>query len=82
MRPRKTPTSTNVFVLPGGNEDNDLWVEKTEIDGQPVILSVWDLDDEERAAVAAGGTIELATWGIGHPPVSLAVGPSLEERKR
>lgn len=81
MKPRRVPTSNFTFTLPGGNEDNDLWVEKTDLDGAPAIISTWELDDDERAAIAAGGTLELAVWGAGHPPVSLAVGPSLEERK-
>ena len=81
MRPRRVPTSTSVFRLAGGNEDNDLWVRKGSTDGDPWIESVWELDEDERAAVAAGGTIELRTYGAGTPPVSLAVGPSLEERR-
>jgi hypothetical protein len=79
MKPRRTPTSNHVFSLPGGNEDNDLWVQR---DVDPAFsLSVWELDDEERAAIAEGGTVELVIFGAGHPPVSLAVGASLEARK-
>lgn len=70
-----------MYRLEGGNEDNDLWVERDRVDGQPLIVSVWDLTDDERAAIAAGGTIELTVWGTGHPPVALGVGPSLEERR-
>ena len=50
-------------------------------DGQPWIESVWELDEDERLALAAGGTIELRVWGSRTPPVSLAVGPSMEERR-
>lgn len=82
MKPRRTPSSTQVFRLPGGNEDSDVWVEQTtDAEEQPVIVSVWDLDDAEREGIANGGTIELMVWGSGHPPVSVAVGPSLEDRK-
>jgi hypothetical protein len=82
MRPRRTPQTTVVFSLVGGNEDNDLWVRRGSTDGEPWIESVWELDVEERAAIADGGTIELRVYGQGTPPVSLAVGASLEERRR
>lgn len=84
MKPRRTPTSTVVFRLAGGNEDNDLWVERTHHSEtfDPLLISTWEPTDEERAAIAAGGTIELIVWGAGHPPVALSVGPSMEERQR
>lgn len=80
MKPRKTPTSTMVYRLPGGNEDNDLWAERDAAAG--TILSTWELDDDERRRIAEGGTVDLVVWGTGHPPVALAIGPSLEERKQ
>lgn len=79
MKPRRTPQTDVVFSLVGGNEDNDLWVRRGSTDGQPWIESVWELDDDERATIAAGGTIELRVWGAGTPPVSLAIGPSLAQ---
>lgn len=79
MRPRRTPTSNKVFRLPGGNEDNDLWCDQ-DLDG-PTITSTWELDDAEREQIAAGGTLDLTIWGTGHPPVALAIGPSLEDRR-
>lgn len=74
MGPRRTPTSNRVFLLEGGNEDNDLWV-RTGVDssGHATIASVWELTDEEREAIANGANIELMVWGLGTPPVSLAV---------
>lgn len=82
MRPRRVPTSNQVFRLPGGTEDNDLWVERTlGSDDEPLILSVWELDDDDRAAIAAGGTIELRVWGTGHPPVAITIGESLDARR-
>jgi hypothetical protein len=71
-----------VFSLAGGNEDNDLWVRTGSTDGDPWIESVWELDEDERAAIAAGGMVELRVWGNGMPPVSLAIGASLEHRRR
>jgi hypothetical protein len=63
-----------VFRLEGGNEDTDLWVERSVDDaGNPILCSVWELTAEERDRVAAGANIELVTWGEITPPVSLAV---------
>lgn len=72
MRPRRTPHSNKVFRLPGGNEDNDLWVE---VGGEPpaTITSVWELSYEERLAVINGAHIELTVYGGGTPPVALRV---------
>ena len=81
MRPRRTPDAVVVFRLAGGNEDNDLWARYGEENGFRFIESVWELDDDERAAIAAGGTVELRVWSATTPPISLAVGPSLEERR-
>lgn len=74
MKPRRTIRSNSVFRLPGGTEDNDLWVRK-EIDseGRPVISSTWQPSDEEREAIAAGANLELIVWGTGMPPVSLGI---------
>lgn len=73
MKPRRTPTSNTVFQLAGGNEDNDLWAERLG-DGS-IVLSVWELSEEERAAIAACATVELIVLGGAHPPVALGVGP-------
>ena len=71
-----------VFRLPGGNEDNDLWVQLIVVDGLPVIRSVWELDDDERAAIAAGAHIRLHVWGEGTPPVAMdVVSGSLGKRR-
>lgn len=78
MRTRKFPGANTVFVLEGGNEDNDLWVEKTlNENDEEILVSVWELDDDEREQIARGGTIELVVWGNGHPPVALVIGPKL-----
>jgi hypothetical protein len=73
MKPRRTPNSNKVFRLPGGNEDSDLWVEQGPVLGSTALKSTWELDDEERKAIAQGANIELVVWGFGTPPVSLAV---------
>lgn len=69
LRPRRTWRSTNVYCLPGGNEDNDLWTYSE--DGR--IVSTWVPTDEQRERIAAGGNIDLHVWGAGMPPVALTV---------
>lgn len=82
MRPRRTATSNAVYRLAGGNEDNDLWVERTrDASGNPVLISVWQLTLTERIAIADRATIELYVWGTGTPPVALGIGPSLQDRR-
>lgn len=72
VRPRRTPSANKVFRLPGGTEDNDLWVTVDEDgDGEVVIGSTWELDDDERKAIADGANIRLLVWGQGHPPVAV-----------
>jgi len=74
MRARRTVNSDKVFRLPGGNEDNDLWVEVFEDDdGYPIIASVWEPTPQERLRIAAGENVKLMVWGSGHPPVAMGV---------
>ena len=72
MKPRRTPLSTTVFRLPGGTEDNDLWVtEYGSEKGGRAIGSVWELTPEGRAEVYAGANVELVVFGGSQPPVTL-----------
>lgn len=88
MRPRRTVRSSGVLALPGGNEDNDLWYEDAQTDlGVHVFVTTWEPDADERAAIAAGGNVELQVYGTGHPPVSVHVtdvtlgrGTTIDER--
>lgn len=74
MKPRRTVTSTNVYRLVGGTEDNDLWVTTYAPDeGGPCIGSTWELSDEERAAIAAGANVELLVFGTAQPPVAVRI---------
>lgn len=74
MNPRRTHESNRVYSLPGGNEDNDLWlVEDTDADGNPTRRSTWEPTAVERQQIFDGANIELCTWGRGVPPVSLAL---------
>ena len=61
-----------MFRLPGGNEDNDLWVYDIADDqGQHVIASVWEPTKKEREAIARGENIRLLVWGDGIPPFAI-----------
>jgi uncharacterized protein (UPF0303 family) len=80
MRPCRTPETLVVFHLPGGTEENDLWVRRGQQNGLTFVESVWALEDNERAAIAAGATVELRVYAQVTPAVSLEIGPSLEER--
>lgn len=86
MRPRRTATSTKVFHLEGGTEDNDLWVtEYAPENGGPCLGSTWVPTDEERQAIAEGVNIELLVFGTGTPPVAVRLSeyvlgrPSVQE---
>lgn len=74
MKVIATPFTNMTFKLPGGTTANDLPVEvTTDAEENPVLLTTWQLDDEERARVARGEPIELLVWGSGHPPVTVRV---------
>jgi hypothetical protein len=74
MKPRRTHVSNQVFRLPGGNEDNDLWVALVAAnEGGPAIVSTWELEEHERSAIYHGANIDLVVFGTAHPPVALEV---------
>lgn len=82
MQARKTPSSNSTYRLAGGTEDNDLPTrvgvvgdEHVEVPlndpglGMPYVASVWEPDQDERAALATGlANIELVILGE-QPPV-------------
>ena len=69
LRPRRTHLSNQVFALPGGNEDNDLWVHN---DGES-LRSTFVLTDEQRAAIFNGANIDLVIFGQVQPPVAMVL---------
>jgi hypothetical protein len=70
MKHERTVRCTKRFVLPGGTDANDLWVEERRGEhGEPVIGSTWVPNDLERKAIAEGANVELLIWGTGTPPV-------------
>lgn len=73
-KPVQTDRTTSVFKLPGGTEENDLPAEHSvDEGGNPVIITTWELTEEERKWVATGSKIELIVWGTAHPPVAIRV---------
>lgn len=73
MKARRTHLSNCVFALPGGNEDNDLWLTREEAGEDVYLRSTWVPTDEERKAIADGANVELIVWGAQHPPVAMGV---------
>jgi hypothetical protein len=72
VRARRTHFTKRVFRLPGGTEDNDLWVYDIADDsGNNVIASVWEPTPEERERIAKGWNIRLLVWGHGIPPLAV-----------
>lgn len=70
LRPRRTHDSNGVFELPGGTEDNDLWVRHGLSDDKvPVICSTFVPTAQQREAIAQGENIELVIFGKAQPPV-------------
>jgi hypothetical protein len=69
MIPVKTVSSNFVYGGPTG-DISDAWVERRP--QERVVYLVWELDDEDRRAIAAGAQLKM---GIHHmepiPPVSL-----------
>lgn len=72
MQPVHVAEANVVFKLPGGSSENDLPVEAARDEqGEHVLISTWEPDDDERAAIAAGANLQVLIWGTQHPPVAL-----------
>lgn len=74
MKPAILDRPDIIFRLVGGTDENNLHVERALDSGQqPVLVSTWELSDEERDLLASGSRIQLVVWGLTHPPVALRV---------
>lgn len=74
LKPRRTHRSTKVWRLPGGTEDNDLWVEERVAEGDvPVQASTFVPTEKQRSRIAAGENIEVLIWGSGQPPIAVVL---------
>jgi hypothetical protein len=76
MLPIKTEHTNVTYVLKGGTKENDLPIEMSlDEKGFQVLVSTWELSDEELLHIKEGGRVRLVVWGAAHPPVSLSVHP-------
>lgn len=78
MRFVQHPSNNKVLGAPAGWDQSAiecgaLPVTVSEHNGQPTMVSYWEPDDADRAAIAKGAKIRL--WVIGglHPPVAIDV---------
>lgn len=74
------PSNNHVLGAPAGWDQGDLpcsalpvTVEQ-DTEGHVYLTSYWQLSDEERAAIAAGGLVKLTVVDNAHPVVALGVG--------
>ena len=80
ISPKKTQHPSNNLVLgaPAGWDQaqlpcDALAVTRTEVQGQPAIVSYWEPMPEEIALLQVGGKVALWVFGTGHPPVVVGV---------
>lgn len=77
MRPIRTDETIGIYGAPKGMEDVveglPYWREKDSETGGNLIRSVWELDADEREAIALGGNVLLGILGEPIPPVQLQV---------
>lgn len=71
MRPIRTAETNRTFVGPPGVGDLPVLIGE-DTTGQLAIRSTWDLEPEERAAIAAGANVALTVWVV-QVPVRLEV---------
>jgi hypothetical protein len=71
MHPIKHEASNMVYRGPT-DDIGDLWVQR---DKPHQVRVVYELDDNDRKLIAAGGRIELAMFHEPIPPISMAVLP-------
>jgi hypothetical protein len=80
MEPVQTDFTNCIFKLPGGGPETDLPVEKNiDVEGRDVLISTWELSDEDLKQLQEVRKLDLIIWGKGHPPVALAIHNDREE---
>lgn len=73
MRPIRTPQSNFTYLGPRP-DIGDLPCERvTYEDGEHVVYAVYELSNEDRAAIADGANVKLGIWTEPIPPVSMHV---------
>lgn len=74
------PPYNRVIHGPPGTDIGSLWIEvNIDEERHVVTASSWNLDERQKAMIAAGAHIRLSMWTYPIPPVSMAVeGPFCE----
>lgn len=74
MMPLRIRGATRELGSPDGGPDCvALAVRDTHWNGEPVMVSVWELSLAELEELKNGGSVMLMVYGRRHPPVSLCV---------
>ncbi len=81
MRPTKFPEANSVLQPPKGMNEDQCVPLYAHRDGRWVI-SRWELSDEDRARIAAGGPIWLLIMGVTMPPAAVSTESPFEEVKK
>lgn len=68
--------NTCVLEAPPGEEESVNPLAILAADG--FMISRWELTDEDRQRIAAGGSVYLSVMGRGHPPVLLTTDVPVE----
>lgn len=71
--------NTCVLEAPPGQEDEV--APLAIIAGDGVMVSRWELTEEDRRRIAEGGSVYLHVCGRGHPPVMLTTELEVEARQ-
>lgn len=72
MEPIKTPAA-NVLYQGDGDTVRDVWAERVE---PGMIALTYELDDHDRAVIAAGGQVRQLILTEPIPPTAVAVVPA------
>lgn len=70
MRGSKFPQATRALRAPKGQNEDDCVPLYVYQDGE-LVISRWELDDDDRARIAAGGPIWLLVRGVTMPPSAM-----------
>ena len=73
MKPVPFPQSNAVLKAPEGLKDcQDLYVHKTQSEGNPVIISCWELEEGDLEKIQKSGKVFFWAWGYNQPPVAIS----------
>ena len=72
------PSNNRVLGAPPGWDQKELPcsalpITDAQLDGHQVMISFWQPDAAELAALNSGGKVSLCVFGFSHPPVAVGV---------